>query len=207
MGIPICWTEILRWVFPSLTRHFTAYCSHWHMKLVSESPTKLMKLSSISLIAAALAAIAATAAPTPRPFERDVDIYSRATHKELAESHEQAINLCWDAAKGYRGHPNLPQDFAQMIKLNDEYKTKNEAHVKAGTVSHELLQESARIADRSKELATKGIRQTQLHTNQIKADNAPRTRSRPRWRMKEGEGGWYENISWAPVLDVTIHAI
>lgn len=38
-----------------------------------------MKLSSISRIATALAAIAGctTAAPAPRPFDRDVDIYSR----------------------------------------------------------------------------------------------------------------------------------
>ena len=43
-----------------------------------------MKLSSISLIAAALAVMAGstTAAPTSRPFERDVGIYSRAPPEE-----------------------------------------------------------------------------------------------------------------------------
>jgi len=57
------------------------------MKLVSESQTKVMKLASISLtIAAVLAAIAGsmTAAAAPRPFERDVDIYSRTNAPQEA---------------------------------------------------------------------------------------------------------------------------
>ena len=51
-----------------------------------------MKLSSISLIAAALAAIVGSvaAAPTFRPFERDVDIYSRANHQELKSLRDAA---------------------------------------------------------------------------------------------------------------------
>ena len=45
-----------------------------------------MKLSSISLIAVAVVAFSgsATAAPTPRPFERGVNIYSRAGEQAVA---------------------------------------------------------------------------------------------------------------------------
>jgi len=47
-----------------------------------------MKLSSISLIAVALVAFSgsATAAPTPRPFERGVNIYSRAGEQQLGSA-------------------------------------------------------------------------------------------------------------------------
>jgi len=62
-----------------------------------------MKLSSISFIATALAAIigSATAAPTPRPFERDVNIYSRAhrdEHEWAAERHYHAAYNAWDTS-------------------------------------------------------------------------------------------------------------
>ena len=57
-----------------------------------------MKLSSISLIAASLAAIASsvTATPSPGPFERDIDIYSRAhpdEHEAAAKIHMEAVGI------------------------------------------------------------------------------------------------------------------
>jgi len=67
-----------------------------------------MKFSSISLIAAALAAIAssATAAPMPRPFERDVDIYSRTTqdveHSTREKIHKEAFITCLQACHAAR---------------------------------------------------------------------------------------------------------
>ena len=89
-------------MFTSLTRQL--YSLLWsHLKLVFESQTKVMKLSSISFIATALAAIigSATAAPIPRPFERDVNIYSRAhpdEHEWAAERHYNAAYNAWDAS-------------------------------------------------------------------------------------------------------------
>ena len=101
-----------------------------------------MNLLSISLIAAALAVIAGgtTAAPAPRPFERDVDIYSRTNgqapnvpgaHHDQAASiepvgHAKAAELNQRAAKlaGEMGWHDLAARHKDIAGLNLGYVQK-----------------------------------------------------------------------------------
>ena len=129
-------------MFPPLTRHLKLEGSlSSHLKLVSESQTKVMKLSSISLIATTLAAIAGSvnAAPAaPRSklqnlVERDVDIYSRglAAHKhyygddrdksrDAAIEHKHGENLQWRASGWAHaaGRPDVASYHDGAMKLS-----------------------------------------------------------------------------------------
>ena len=87
-----------------------------------ESKTKVMKLSLV----AALAAVAGRCRPCS--FERDVDIYSHTSDKELAIKHKEALDLCWDAAKGYKDTSLiLVQDYAEIIGRCEKWKKGHEA--------------------------------------------------------------------------------
>lgn len=113
-----------------------------------------MKLSSISLIALAVIAGGATAGPAPRPFEHDVDIYTRATHQALVDAHQLSFNHGRQAyidclAAGQSHHANT---HIEGIMLNKKYRDQHKAHVEKGT-SEPLLLASELIAESTMALA------------------------------------------------------
>ena len=111
-----------------------------------------MRFSSISLIATALVAIAGsvTAAPAPRPFKRDVDIYSRGTPEEHAKAedyHRQQASKYWEfspkeaalhhkhreghknAKNGGKPHPLETQHPTEFMKQHQEAIARHEVSI------------------------------------------------------------------------------
>ena len=121
-----------------------------------------MKLSSISPVAAILAAMAGgvTAAPAPRPFKRDVDVYSRATQEEhtAIAHHRAACNLSWQAANlaDFLRKPHIAATQDEPARLNHMH---GEGH-RAGATAHgdPYPLESIAIANDTIDLAHKDIK-------------------------------------------------
>jgi len=112
-----------------------------------------MKLSSISLITATLATIAsgAIAAPAPRPFQRDVDIYSRATeeeHKRAAEHHAHAASA---SGKTVQLHDFLQK--SDIAEIHHEAVHFNAYHHQGHTNGGSYPMETTILADHTLDLA------------------------------------------------------
>ena len=128
-----------------------------------------MKLSSISLIAVALAAIAGSAAADParRPFERDVNIYSRSNpaehhkaaviHRDSARANLQAYNDALKVGLPDRAvyHFNAMQENVKHMNGHKKASTGGPAYpmstIKDGMSTHKEADET--IAEAKKEAA------------------------------------------------------
>ena len=136
-----------------------------HLKLVSEFQMKVMKLSLVSLVATVLAAIAGsgTAAPVPRPFERDVNIYSRAyrkARKAAVAFHHSTMTRCREAAIlcHAAGEPNRAQHHELNYIKNEKDKAKHIASMNGGR-SHPLASiEGAKLAHQDADADIKRLR-------------------------------------------------